>query len=170
MKKLIIMVGVAGSGKTTIARDIFKRYDDVSLISSDEIRGRLGLGQDSPSHAKVFKEVNEIIETLMIIKQEVIIVDATNLKKYFRKNYIKLADKYGYEKITYVVKCDTEKCLANNERRGYTVPSDVIIRQSAYYEPPCVEEGWDEINEITSSKEKPSSLWSKLTRLIKRGK
>ncbi len=163
------MVGVAGSGKSTMARDIFKRYHDVSLISSDEVRCRLQVGQESKDHKKVFAEVNEIIETLMIIEQEVIIVDATNLKKYFRKNYIQLADKYGYEKVVYVVESTTQKCLDNNERRVTTVPRDVILRQAAYYEPPCVEEGWDEINEVKAT-EKKVSLWSKLTSFIRGGK
>ncbi len=170
MKKLIIMVGVAGSGKSTIAKELYMKNKGSVLISSDEIREVMGLNQDSKSHTMVFDTVHRRIETEMERSRDVIIVDATNLKKYFRRSYLDLARKHRYEIVAYYVNTDVKKCLSNNEGRGLTVPADVIIRQNTYAEPPIKEEGWDEIVEVLPDKEKPASLWNKLTKFIKGGK
>ena len=151
-KTLVIMVGIAGSGKTTIAKDIKRKYDG-TLIASDDIRSNLRLGQSSEAHRKVFDEVHRQVDVCMSLDTPLIIVDATNLKSFFRQAYLDLADKYHYKKIAYVVEVDPKTCIKNVQNRDRSVPKDVILRQAAHYDKPKVEEGWDEINVITGFKE-----------------
>ena len=92
MRLCYLMVGIAGSGKSTQAKKIqeaihmshpkydeYGRADEVVYISSDEIRAELlGDINDQSQNDKVFSEVHKRIkETVKAHKH--IIVDATNL-------------------------------------------------------------------------------------------
>lgn len=58
MNKLYMMIGLPGSGKSTIAKEISKSEDAV-IVSSDEIRKELGDINDQSQNNKVFEEAEK---------------------------------------------------------------------------------------------------------------
>lgn len=77
MTTFYMMVGLPGSGKTTISKKLSKEYNAI-IISTDELREELlGDVQDQSSNGLIFQEaIHRIIENL---KDKNVIFDATNI-------------------------------------------------------------------------------------------
>ena len=127
MREFYLMVGLAGSGKSTIAKEIeysirmsspkydeYGRADKVVLISSDDIREEiLGDVNDQTQNDKVFSHIHKLIKQA-VRDYNHIIVDATNLTIKNRRALLNcLDDKKDYHKIAYIVNTPIEKCKEN---------------------------------------------------------
>lgn len=100
MKKLIIMGGVTGSGKSTTARKILEESGVTGVIYSTDDYWNTPSGEYNfiPSmigtaHAWNTRRVEAALETDV----ELVIVDNTNTTEWERAPFVKLAEKYGYE-------------------------------------------------------------------------
>ena len=117
MREFYLMVGLSGSGKSTIAKEIeysicmsspkydeYGRADKVVLISSDDIRAEiLGDVNDQSQNDKVFSHVHKLIKQA-VKDYNHIIVDATNITIKNRRALLNcLNDKKDYHKIAYIV-------------------------------------------------------------------
>lgn len=146
---LYMMVGISGSGKTTVARDIARThaspYTYPIVFSSDDIREELygdANCQDNPSkvfallHARIWEHLRS---------GEVAIYDATNLSAKRRKAFLTdLANqKIDCKKICVVVPTHHEVCKARQSMRDRQVPDEVVDRQLRQFEAPYYNEGWD---------------------------
>lgn len=160
MRLCYLMVGIAGSGKSTKAKQIqeeirishpkydeYGRADEVVYISSDEIRSELlGDVNDQSQNDKVFKEVHKRIKQA-VKDYKHIIVDATNITIKSRKSILNCIDeKTDYRKVAEVMCSSIAQCKANNQKRDRHVPDFVIDIQAKKFEIPFYEEGFDEIN------------------------
>ena len=159
MREFYLMVGLAGSGKTTIAKEIeyaihmsspkydeYGRADKVVLISSDDIREEiLGDVNDQTQNDKVFSHIHKLIKQ-GVKDYNHIIVDATNLTIKNRRALLNcLDDKKDYHKIAYIVNTPIEKCKENNSKRDRKVPEYVIDNQAKKFEIPFANEGFNSI-------------------------
>ena len=159
MRKFYLMVGLAGSGKSTIAKEIeysirmsypkydeYGRADKVVLISSDDIREEiLGDVNDQTQNDKVFSHIHKLIKQA-VKDYNHIIVDATNLTIKNRRALLNcLDDKKDYHKIAYIVNTSIEKCKENNSKRDRKVPEYVIDNQAKKFEIPFANEGFNSI-------------------------
>ena len=159
MRKFYLMVGLAGSGKSTIAKEIeyairmsspkydeYGRADKVVLISSDDIRAEiLGDVNDQTQNDKVFSHIHKLIKQA-VREYNHIIVDATNLTIKNRRALLNcLDDKKDYHKIAYIVNTPIEKCKENNSKRDRKVPEYVIDNQAKKFEIPFANEGFNSI-------------------------
>ena len=159
MRKFYLMVGLAGSGKSTIAKKIeyairmsspkydeYGRADKVVLISSDDIREEiLGDVNDQSQNDKVFSHVHKLIKQA-VKDYNHIIVDATNITIKNRRALLNcLDDKKDYHKIAYIVNTPIEKCKENNSKRDRKVPEYVIDNQAKKFEIPFANEGFNSI-------------------------
>ena len=159
MREFYLMVGIAGSGKSTITKEIeysirmsspkydkYGRADKVVLISSDDIRAEiLGDVNDQSQNDKVFSHVHKMIKQA-VKDYNHIIVDATNLTIKNRRALLNcLDDKRDYHKIAYIVNTPIEKCKDNNSKRDRKVPEYVIDNQAKKFEIPFFNEGFDDI-------------------------
>ena len=112
MREFYLMVGLAGSGKSTIAKEIeyaihmsspkydeYGRADKVVLISSDDIREEiLGDVNEQTQNDKVFSHIHKLIKQA-VREYNHIIVDATNLTIKNRRALLNcLDDKKDYHK------------------------------------------------------------------------
>ena len=159
MREFYLMVGLAGSGKSTIAKEIeysicmsspkydeYGRADKVVLISSDDIRAEiLGDVNDQSQNDKVFSHVHKLIKQA-VKDYNHIIIDATNITIKNRRALLNcLNDKKDYHKIAYIVNTSIEKCKENNSKRDRKVPEYVIDNQAKKFEIPFANEGFNSI-------------------------
>jgi len=125
LKKLILLVGIPASGKSTLAGKLVKK--GYYIINADTIRLELygnELEQGNPQD--VFAMFFERLEALMKDEKD-IVVDNTNLKPAHRKQIIDRGRKFGYQDIQlWVLDVPLELCLKRNAERQRQVADDVI--------------------------------------------
>lgn len=143
-----MMVGVAGSGKSFIARDL-----GCPIVSSDAIRAELFGSEDDQSHnGEVFNELHKHIKNYLANGQSCV-YDATNLSRKRRKNFLKELPK-DVKKIAVVAATEIDVILEQNANRMRHVPEEVIWRMYREMSLPRLDEGWDSIRMIPNPKNK----------------
>lgn len=144
MPKLIMMVGVAGSGKSTIAKAIAQSSGAI-IHSSDIIRGEIYGDENCQANpGRVFDILNQ--RTIKDLKAGFdVIYDATNLNCKKRMNFLKLISSIDCEKQCIVVVATPEDIAERMQHRDRKVPLEVVHRQLCQFQCPNYYEGWDEI-------------------------
>ena len=155
MPKLIMMIGVAGSGKTSWAREYAREHDDVVIHSSDEIRKELhakGFEIEAKSNVCVFALMKE--RTIRDLnKGMTVIYDATNINVSERicfLNQIRFNVRDCFTEAVYINK-PLEVCLEQNSlREGFDyVPKKAINRMYRQIREPEYSESWSKITVVT---------------------
>lgn len=153
---LVMMMGVSGSGKSTVAKQIANEYGAIH-IRSDVVRKRLfGLRPDETSaealrptlysetvSAQTFQAMREQVETLLQLGYPVI-VDATFIKHATRTPFLELAQKLQLPVA--ILSCEAPPSILEDRIRQRQAqasdPSeadiDVMHNQLAHVEP-CVD-------------------------------
>ena len=156
---LWVMVGLSGSGKSTIAKKIADDNPNTAIVSSDNIREELtGDYEDQKHNEEVFTVFYDRTRKNLENKQN-IIADATNLTIKSRRAILSKVNGLDIEKICVIIPKTFEKCK-DNLHREHPVPVDVLDKQIRRFQIPFMEEGWDEICIYDISKEgyKPNTL------------
>ena len=146
MAKLIMLIGIPGSGKTTYSKDLSKEYN-AKVISSDKVRQTyIGIEES---------EVFPIVYRLCIeeLKNDCnVILDATHITPKVRKRTFDALDQFGvvYDKIAVYVDTPVEVCLKRVEIRNQDpnelfLPLEVIESYGKNIIAPSKEEGFSEI-------------------------
>lgn len=139
---LTVMVGLSGSGKSTIAKTELADENTV-IVSSDAIREELcGTVEDQSKNVEVFKLFHERIRRNLEKKKNVI-ADATNLTMKSRRAILMTVNGLDIVKRCYIVPKPYEYCLADNQHREHPVPGEVITKQRMKFQVSFMEEGWD---------------------------
>ena len=149
MVKLIMLIGIPGSGKTTYSKELSERYS-AKVISSDKVR-QLYVGIDEK---EVFPTVYKLcVEELKSGKN--VILDATHITPKVRKRTFDALDAYGiaYDKVAIFVDTPVEECIRRVEIRNHNpeelfLPLEVISSYGQNIIPPNVDEGFMEIQVI----------------------
>ena len=153
MPKLIMMVGVAGSGKSTIAMQIASQIkEEVVLLSSDTIRGEIYGDENCQNNpGRVFDILHQRV--VKALSQGVSVVyDATNLSCKRRMNFLKSIAHINCRKECVVVVATPEDIEARMEKRDRKVPMEVVHKQLCQFQCPNYYEGWDSIQIKYNSK------------------
>lgn len=141
--KLICLVGIPGSGKTTYAAKYVKQNGGLHL-SSDLIRKEL-YGDESTqgNPSEVFSLMqSRAIEALN--NGTTVVYDATNITRKDRANIIATCPKFV--KIeAHVIWAPIEKCIERDAARERTVGKAVIDKMLKRFQPPFYDEGFDDI-------------------------
>lgn len=145
--KLLVLVGLPASGKSTYAEELAKRHD-ANIHSSDSIREELsGDINNQNINDLVFKTLhNRIKEDLKNGKS--CIYDATNINYKRRMAFLNELNKIPCEKHCCFIATPYTLCLHNNAQRKRKVPMDVIERMYRHFDPPYYYEGWDYIDVV----------------------
>lgn len=144
MSKFIMMVGLPGSGKSTVAD---KYYPNAVWVSSDAIREELwGDASDQRNPEVIFEEMERrTLEALNDYND--VVYDATNLHSRTRKKLVTSIKRQvpGVECICELVITTISECKRRQFNRARKVPDEVIDRMARSFQVPYSGEGWDDI-------------------------
>ena len=146
MPKLIYMVGIAGSGKSTVAMRIASQMkEEVVLLSSDAIRGEIyGDENCQRDPGRVFDIMHQ--RTVVALSQGISVVyDAANLSCKRRMNFLKSIAHIDCRKECVVVVATPEDIEERMKLRDRKVPMEVVHRQMCQFQCPNYYEGWDSV-------------------------
>lgn len=136
-KEMIILVGIQGSGKSTLVNKYIKHY---GVINRDTAK----------TMAKCIKECQKFIDEGMSV-----VVDNTNASKKERSSFISIAKENDYSCRCFIMNTNTFLAKHNARYRHYISNGEVSnIPEVAFnvfkkkYEEPCKEEGFDEIVKV----------------------
>lgn len=141
---LYVMIGPAGSGKSTAAKNLFQ---NAFRVCPDSIRKELfGDEADQREPEKVFATAYARIEDAMCYGFSVVF-DATNTTAFARKKVLDCVDGIVCRKVAVYMNTPLEECKRRNRARGRVVPDAVINRQYAQMlrEASSIPEQFDEI-------------------------
>lgn len=159
MKKLIVLAGLPGSGKSTFIKE---NYNDSSCFhfDSDETRRQMfGTYLYFPKdmydiYNQMIKDANTKYDELVNnnINDFTMIMDSTFLDNKRRMHYYNNLRKFDYYQLIMFKTNDINFNLRNNKKRiqDKWVPEDVIFRMVNEYEEPNdeVKKAYNEIKEI----------------------
>ncbi len=124
---LVLLVGPAGSGKTTFAH---RHFLPDEILSSDEFRAMVsGDPADQSATPAAFRMLH-LAAGERLRRGLLTVVDATNVVHASRGQLLRLAARYGRPAIAIAFDMPVEQCLAwNAARPGRMVPDGVVRRQ-----------------------------------------
>ncbi|MBI3683236.1 MAG: AAA family ATPase [Acidobacteria bacterium] len=143
--KLILLVGLPGSGKSTYAAQ-----RGWPVLSSDAIRQLLlDDATDQSANRRIFLLLRHLLKGRLELRRAVTCVDATSLTPFERRPYVKLAGMYDCDIEAVYFDVPLEVCRQRNGARGRVVPEEVLDRMAARLKPPAAEEGFTKVTVVS---------------------
>lgn len=154
MNELIayILIGCPGSGKSTWGKNVVEVNPSIIRLCPDDFRARFGTGEadQSVSHMAFGATKRGMDEALKAGKS--VLIDATNMYRKTRKDFIDIAKKYNAKTIAVVFEVSKQTAIERNQKRGMeggrNVPENIIDNMLAKYQRPTTGE-FDEIKFIS---------------------
>lgn len=135
MRKVIVLRGLPGSGKSTYAKKLLDECPgEYKRINRDDMRLMFDNGQHSSANEKFVKQVRDMLITKALEDGKSVIVDDTNLSVKNINRIKQLVEEYNTrheEDVTVELKeIDTplEECIARDAQREKPVGKHVIKR------------------------------------------
>lgn len=138
--ELILTIGIQGSGKSTWAKKFASENSDVLYLSTDKLRAEMGAGEhDQTLNSLIYSRIKTDAETALR-KGQSVLIDATFIRKAWRKDNVKLGKQLGAKLIAHVFKADRDTLINRVKNRatngGLNVPVEVIDNYIAQFEQP----------------------------------
>ncbi|MCI5082699.1 MAG: polynucleotide kinase-phosphatase [Saprospiraceae bacterium] len=111
---LVAMVGITSSGKSTLARQLFKPTE---IISSDYCRAIVSDDENDQSASKDAFDLLHYIARKRLQRGKLTVVDATNIQKSARKTLIDIAKEQHVLPIAIVLNIPRKKCENRHQER-----------------------------------------------------
>jgi predicted kinase len=141
---VVLAIGLPGSGKTT-----WFRRRGVTPLSSDLLRNILFDDVEEQRYqGLVFSTLRSLLRARLIARMPLNYVDATNLSTHERRQWIKMAQSFGYQVQAVFFDVPLEVCLERNSKRDRSVSEDVMRKMAEKLKPPVFEEGFEKITVV----------------------
>lgn len=144
---LYVAIGIPGSGKTT------SKPCNTWSVCPDNIRAYFyGDASIQGDGKKVFSIAYNSAQRLLADGKDVYF-DATNTTKYTRQLLLKKLKPYASKCVALYFNIPIDVCKRRNAHRSRVVPEHVIDRmyKQLSFNPPTIEEGFDDIIEVTEA-------------------
>lgn len=136
MQKLIVMRGLPGSGKTTLAKEMCSEDKALIRVNRDDLRAEHPDWVRHKFNKKVEKEVaaeRDRLTSALLEQGFSVISDDTNLTDKHINHFKQLAESHIVElEIIDLRDVDVDTCIERDKQRQYPVGKDVILKM--YYE------------------------------------
>lgn len=138
--RLILLVGIPGSGKTTYAKNYIEKVPNTIHLSSDAIRAEL-YGDESiqGNPAEVFSLMQKRAVEALNDGYDVL-YDATNITRKDRACIIDICPKFAKIECR-IIWAPIEECIKRDATRGRTVGKEIIDRMLKKFQAPYYDEG-----------------------------
>lgn len=125
---LVLLLGAAASGKSTLARRLFAADE---ILSSDALRAAVsGDEADQRASRLAFRILHREVERRLAAGR-LVVVDATNARRDHRRPLLAMAAAHGIPAAAIAIDLPLDVVLAQNAGRARRVDPDVIERQHA---------------------------------------
>lgn len=123
---LVVLIGVAGSGKSTFAR---RHFSDTEVVGSDRARALVADDEgDQTATADAF-EVVHLLTGKRLMRGRLTVVDATSVERDARAPLVALAKRANLQRVAIVIDPPLNDCLDRNAARDRVVPEDTLHAQ-----------------------------------------
>jgi 2',3'-cyclic-nucleotide 3'-phosphodiesterase len=140
IKRAVIMRGLPGSGKTTLAKSLARHYGGALIFNADAYHTVDGEYRYDPAKAGwAHSECLRMFTLSVSAGSEVVIVDNTNTSGLQIAPYVRVAEAFGYEVSIIEMGCSI---LDSIERNTHDVPEETICRMAMHLSR-GLPEGWD---------------------------
>lgn len=139
---LVVLSGPPASGKSTFLEQV-KFSPNGIIVSTDQLRKEwLGDESDQSRNPFIWERAMGKLEWYLA-SSNVVVFDATNVKRSGRKQLIKLAKHWGAAAVCLYFYPELDECKRRNQLRGRHVPEEVIEKMWTRFTRPTELEGWD---------------------------
>lgn len=124
---LVVMVGAAGSGKSSFCR---RNFRPTQIVSTDACRAMLA---DDPADQRVSAPAFALAHRVTderLRRRRLTVFDATSVDARARRPLLRLAARHGLPAVAVVFDLPLEECLALDRKRPRRVGREVIARQA----------------------------------------
>lgn len=138
---LYLVCGLSGNGKTTYAK---KYKEDTLYVNPDDIYALYN--GDECNHSHTFEVWQTLFNIVHIAEQDQrdVIIDTNALTVKQRSQFFEWFP-YFNNYICISIEATKGQRRENNKKRKRVIPDFRMDEMEAMYEPPTLEEGWDEI-------------------------
>lgn len=126
MAKMIILAGLPGAGKSTLAKKMVKQDSTYVRVNLDDIRSMLGTSDFDKE--KLVEQIELTSITYAFNQKYNVIVDDTNLNPKKINKLKAIAKQYDAEIDYKLISTDVEECIRRDALRERPVGEDVIRR------------------------------------------
>ena len=163
MKKLIVLIGIPGSGKSTISSKIIEKYGG-QVVSSDAIRKELFGSEESQENPILVWDTFYERAFKFLCDNEFTLLDATFARRRDRTRLFRMFPLDEVQTVGVYLNVSFARSAIQNSRRARVVPTFVLeTMYSALQEfPPSLEEGFSDITEIRYPGDE-NKLWQLLS-------
>jgi F420-dependent oxidoreductase-like protein len=142
---LIVLVGPAGSGKTTWSS---KTFSDTEIVSSDRLRAMVGAGEDDQSAGTVAFALLEQIIAERVRRRLTTVIDTLGFDRESRRRWVALAHAAPVPAFAVVFDTPPAEIRRRNSVRLRALPKGVLDRQITRFKAVRAEiedDGFDQI-------------------------
>ena len=123
---MVLLVGIAASGKSTFAR---RHFAPTEVLSSDELRARI---TDDPHAQNATDDAFDLLHRILAMRLRrgrLTVVDATNVEAWARAELLAVARRHRRPAVAVVLDLPLEVALARNAARPVPRPPDRAVRR-----------------------------------------
>jgi predicted kinase len=146
---ITLLCGLPASGKTTTTKQEGDMVcTEAITICPDDVRKILS-GKDHfpPVEEFVWGSVKTCAR-ILLSQDRHIIIDATHLTKGSRMQWIRIADEFDCHIRIFWHDTPLDECKRRNAARERQVPEDVMDRMAEGFEPPTLDEGFQNVYRV----------------------